>query len=73
MSSIRSTEPIHIGLASDEPIRVEGLTSIFEQPSLNEKLRVVPVAGTIPELLNRAKLEYLVVSLAHDMSGVISR
>jgi DNA-binding NarL/FixJ family response regulator len=68
MPSIRNLEPIHIGLVSDEPIRLEGLASIFEQPSRQEKPPLLPVSGTIEELLARSTLEYLVVDL-HSSSG----
>ena len=68
MSSIRNVEPIHIGLVSDEPIRLEGLSSIFEQPSRQGKPPLLPISGSIDELLARSTLEYLVVDL-HSSSG----
>jgi DNA-binding NarL/FixJ family response regulator len=68
MSSIRFLEPIHIGLVSDEPIRLAGLTSIFDQPSRQGKPPLLPVAGSIEELLARPSLEYMVVDL-HSSSG----
>jgi DNA-binding NarL/FixJ family response regulator len=68
MSPYRNVEPIHVGLVSDEPIRLAGLTSIFEQPSHEGKPPLLPVAGSIEELLARSTLEYLVVDL-HSSSG----
>ena len=68
MSSNRSVEAIPIGLVSDEPIRLEGLTSIIEQPSLKGKPPLLPILGSIEELLARAALEYLIVDL-HSKSG----
>ena len=68
MPSIRNLEPIHIGLVSDEPIRLEGLASIFEQPTRQDKPPLLPLAGSIEELLARPGLEYLVVDL-HSSSG----
>jgi DNA-binding NarL/FixJ family response regulator len=68
MSSNRTIEPIHVGLVSDEPIRLEGLTSIFEQPFLKDELRVIPIPGTIKELLAQPSVEYLVIDL-HAASG----
>src|ERR1017187_5922297 len=68
MPSIRSLEPIHIGLVSDEPIRLEGLASVFEQPSHQGEPPLLPVAGNIAELLARPMIEYLVVDL-HSSSG----
>jgi DNA-binding NarL/FixJ family response regulator len=68
MPSIRNLDPIHIGLVSDEPIRLEGLASVFEQPPGQVKPPLLPVSGSINELLGRPGLEYLVVDL-HSSSG----
>lgn len=68
MSSIRSLEPIHIGLVSDEPIRLAGLTSIFDQPARQGRPSLLPVPGSINELLAHQTLKYLVVDL-HSSSG----
>jgi DNA-binding NarL/FixJ family response regulator len=68
MYSMRNVDPIHIGLVSDEPIRLEGLISVFEQKSRQGKPPLVPVSGTIEALLARPTLEYLVVDL-HSSSG----
>lgn len=78
MSSIRSTEQIRIGVASDEPIRLTGLTSIFDQPAENDRPKLVPVAGSLEELLARKALGYLVIdlhssALSLDVLGVIRR
>jgi DNA-binding NarL/FixJ family response regulator len=68
MSLIRVPDPIRIGLVSDEPIRLEGLASIFDQPAREGHARLIPVTGTLDELLDRSTLEYLVVDL-HSSSG----
>jgi DNA-binding NarL/FixJ family response regulator len=68
MSSNRNVEPVHIGLVSDEPIRLEGLSSIFEQPSHQGKPPLLPIPGSIDELLARSSLEHMVVDL-HSSSG----
>lgn len=68
MSSIRDLDPIHIGLVSDEPIRLAGLSSIFDQPATHGKPPLLPVPGSIAELLARSTLKYLVVDL-HSSSG----
>jgi DNA-binding NarL/FixJ family response regulator len=70
MPSIRNLEPIHIGLVSDEPIRLEGLASVFEQPSRQEKPPLLPVSGSIDELLARPGLDYLVVDLHSSPGGL---
>jgi DNA-binding NarL/FixJ family response regulator len=61
-------KPVHIGLVSDVPIRLEGLASVFEQLSLHGAPPLLPVSGSIDELLARSTLEYLVVDL-HSSSG----
>src|SRR5208283_5072087 len=61
LTSTRNSEPIRIGLATDEPIRVAGLASIFDQPAEQEHPQLVPVIGSLPELLALANIEYIVV------------
>lgn len=68
MSSNRSIEPVHIGLVSDEPIRLEGLLSIFDHPTLEGSAPFCPKAGALPELLALPSIEYLVVDM-HDWPG----
>lgn len=63
MSALRNLEPVPIGLFSDEPIRLEGLTCIFEQPASDGGAQLVPMVGTFEQLLSRHSLEYLVLDL----------
>jgi DNA-binding NarL/FixJ family response regulator len=70
MPSIRSLEPIQIGVVSDEPIRLEGLASVFEQPPHEGEPPLLPVAGSIAELLARPTIEYLVVDLLSCSGGL---
>jgi DNA-binding NarL/FixJ family response regulator len=70
MPSIRSLEPIRIGLVSDEPLRLEGLASVFEQPPHQGTPPLLPVAGSIAELLARPTIEYLVVDLLSFSGGL---
>ena len=72
MSSIRSLEPILIGLVSDEPIRLEGLASIFDQPAHNGHAPLLPVTGDMEDLIARNNVEYLVVDLQGSSVGVHS-
>jgi DNA-binding NarL/FixJ family response regulator len=65
-----SQEPIHIGLVSDEPIRLEGLSSIFEYRAQEGKPALLPITGTLDELLSRSSLEYLVVDLHSTSCGL---
>jgi len=69
MSVTRNPAPIHIGLVSDEPIRLEGLVSIFDQPSHNGNAPLLPISGTLAEMLARAALEYLVVDMHSAPAG----
>jgi DNA-binding NarL/FixJ family response regulator len=72
LRSIRILDPIHIGLISDEPIRLAGLASVFDQPSNEGQARLVPVTGTLEMLLTNTDLEYLVVDLSSSSSGLDS-
>ena len=63
MASNRIPRPIRVGLVADEPIRLEGLTSIFDGKPLDGQAPLVPVIGTLKELLVTTPLEYLVLDL----------
>ena len=63
MKSSGSSIPIRIGLVADEPIRLAGLASIFDQPAGPNRAQLCPVPGTSAELLASRTLEYLVVDL----------
>lgn len=69
MSASRNAKPIRIGLVADEPIRLAGLTSIFDLPAEKDQPQLVPVSGNMQELLASATLEYLVIDL-HAPSGI---
>ena len=69
MAAVTRLRTIRIGVVAGEPIRTAGLKSIFEQPAEEGKTRLVPVVGTISELLSGAAPEYIVVDL-HDSSGL---
>jgi len=56
-------EPIRIGLLADEPIRLEGLNTIFESNPGPETAPIVPVTANLHELLADLTLHYLVVDL----------
>lgn len=61
---------IRIGLLAGEPIRLEGLTMIFEEPPPDGQPRLVPTIGTLDELLANAAVEYLVVDLNSSAGGL---
>jgi DNA-binding NarL/FixJ family response regulator len=66
----RNSDPIRIGLVTDEPIRLEGLTSIFEETAFEGHAPLLPVSGSINELLVGSTLEYLVVDLNSSSCGM---
>ena len=59
---------IHIGLVAEEPIRLAGLASIFDQPAEKANAQLQPIIGSMSELLSAASLRYLVVDL-HSTNG----
>jgi DNA-binding NarL/FixJ family response regulator len=70
MSSARHPESIQIGLVSDEPIRLEGLISIFDQQAGNGNASLLPVTGSLTEMLARPTLEYLLVDMHASANGL---
>jgi len=67
-SSKHGPDAIRIGVAADEPIRVAGLASIFDQPGGNGEYELVPVIAPMKELLALHDIEYVVVDL-HSAPG----
>ena len=63
MKSNQSFAPIRIGLAADEPMRLAGLATIFDQPAGPNRAQLLPVTGSISELLEERDLHYMVVDL----------
>ncbi|MGA9061235.1 MAG: response regulator transcription factor [Terracidiphilus sp.] len=70
MSSAPNAEPIRIGLLAAEPVRVAGLATIFDQPEEQDQAQLVPVIGSLAELLAIGTLEYLVVDLHSSAGGL---
>jgi DNA-binding NarL/FixJ family response regulator len=66
----KSPQPIRIGVLIGEPIRLEGLTMIFAQDPPPGESRVLPVYGTLEELLSNSEVEYLVVDLNSSTGGI---
>jgi DNA-binding NarL/FixJ family response regulator len=65
-----SHDAIRIGVVADEPIRVAGLASIFDQPAEKGQPPLVPVIGSLAELLIGSELEYLVIDLHASTGGL---
>jgi DNA-binding NarL/FixJ family response regulator len=68
MSVNQKRHVIRIGVMADEPIRMAGLSSIFGQPGHEGRAQLVPVPGTMRELLAKPALKYLVVDLQSSSS-----
>jgi len=62
-TSGRGPEAIRIGVAADEPIRVAGLASIFDQPGQETRAQLAPVIASLEELLAQNDINYIVVDL----------
>ena len=61
---------IRVGVVAGEPIRLEGLNSVFEREPEFGQSPLLPVIGTLEELLADEELEYLVVDLNSSARGV---
>lgn len=70
MSGNRISEPIRIGVVAEEPIRLAGLTSIFDQPAREAHARLLPVPGSMRDLLAKPSLKFLVVQIHSAADGV---
>jgi len=72
MPLMQNTEPIRVGVLTDEPLRLVGLHSIFEGGPGEGYAPMTPVIGTIDELLADSTLEYMVVDLSTSSKGLRS-
>jgi DNA-binding NarL/FixJ family response regulator len=61
---------IRIGLPAGEPIRLEGLRTIFEERPAPGQPELVPLEASLEELLANADLDYLVIDLNADSEGL---
>ncbi len=59
-----------MGVVAGEPIRLEGLTSVFEREPEFGQSALLPVIGTLEELLADQELEYLVIDLNSSPGGL---
>ena len=63
MGQICNPEPVRIGLVVGEPIRMEGITSVFEEIPGDKHAPLLPVFGSMEVLLSSPELAYMVVDL----------
>jgi len=61
---------IRIGVLAGEPIRLEGLSTVFEEPPEPGRPRLEPVVGTLKELLANLELQYLLVDFNSADEGL---
>jgi DNA-binding NarL/FixJ family response regulator len=70
MFSMHKPNSIRIGLVAGEPIRLEGLASVFEKRAELDQAALVPVVGRLEELLADETIEYLVTDLNASSNGL---
>lgn len=61
MPAMYSQDPIRIGVVANEPMRLEGLTSIFENYAKPGEVQLQPVVGTLEEHLDNEAIEYVLI------------
>jgi len=62
--------PIRIGVLAVEPIRMAGLASIFDLPEQPAQAQLIPVVGSLQELIDAPDIEYVVVDLHSSQSSI---
>jgi DNA-binding NarL/FixJ family response regulator len=70
MSARSHASPIRVGVVAGEPIRLEGLTSVFEREPEFGQTPLIPVIGTLDEQMANQELEYLVIDLNASARGL---
>lgn len=70
MSTMCQATAIRVGVVAGEPLRLEGLTSVFEREPEFGQSQLLPVIGPLDELLADPDLEYLIVDLNAGSRGV---
>lgn len=66
----QNPKPKRVGLLAGEPIRLEGLTSVFEHQPAPGQTPLIPVSGTLNQLLANPEIEFLVVDLNSSIGGL---
>ncbi len=69
-SSLPGTPVIRIGVLAGEPIRLAGLSTVFEELPEPGKPQLQPVIGTLDELLADPDLVYMVVDFNSSAEGL---
>jgi DNA-binding NarL/FixJ family response regulator len=61
---------IRVGLLANEPIRLEGLSTMFEEQPAPGRPQLVPIVGQLQDLLANPVVEYLVVDINTSSEGL---
>ena len=69
MCSMRRPKPIRIGWLADEPLRLAGLSCIFEQCPSEGQAQLLPVTGSLETFLTTPSLDYLIVDMNSSSGG----
>jgi len=67
---MRSPKPIRVGLVADEPLRLQGLTTIFDEETPAGQPQLLPLFGSLHDLLANPMLEYIVVDLTSSSASL---
>lgn len=70
MAADSNPPPIRIGVLTGEPIRLAGLSTVFEEPPNPGKPQLLPQVGTLEELLADPDLHYMVVDFNSSAEGL---
>src|ERR1700756_3532704 len=70
MASMNQSSAIRVGVVAGEPIRLEGLPSLFErEPEFGQSL-LTPIVGELDVLLSDRELEYIVNDMNSPNGGM---
>ncbi|SRR5258708_7411622 len=61
MSAARNPVPIRVGVVASEPMRLEGLISIFDSNPKTETTQLIAVVAPLEEHLDNSAIEYLII------------
>lgn len=70
MSTLSPANSIPVGVVAGEPIRLEGLATVFERKPEYGQSDLAPIIGTIEELLGNSALDYMVIDLNASTDGL---
>jgi DNA-binding NarL/FixJ family response regulator len=70
MGSRPKFKAVEVGIVSHQPMRVEGLMTIFDMPARDGNPPLRPVSGSLQQMLASSSIEYLVIDIEGDPGGV---